>query len=261
MIVSLTIVRYRKLFIPFALLAMAIHRLPMWLQKGCSFYKLLGSGHNGTFDLQPDWQQWGLLACWDSREDFDRFQASSFVANWWKILSHEGWTVLCEPLQSHGKWDGKEPFGNPEAKEHTGPVAVLTRATIRISRLKNFWSHVDEVANLMAGAPGYITSFGIGEAPVYRQATFSIWQNLDDVKNFAYKSREHAEVIKLTRSENWYKEELFARFKPLESFGSLHGKDPLGDLGARVIGTKNKDSGSKDFESKDSGNKEQGFKN
>jgi heme-degrading monooxygenase HmoA len=93
----------------------------------------------------------------------------------------------------------------------------------------------------MVKAPGYITSFGIGEAPVYRQATFSVWQSLDDVKNFAYKSREHAEVIKLTRSENWYSEELFARFKILESFGALHEKDPLGNLRARILGTKNKD--------------------
>jgi heme-degrading monooxygenase HmoA len=107
---------------------------------------------------------------------------------------------------------------------------VLTRATIRISRLKNFWSHVDEVAGLMTSAPGYVTSFGVGEAPVYRQATFSVWKSIDDVKNFAYKSREHAEVIKLTRSENWYSEELFARFRLVASFGSLDGKDPLNDL-------------------------------
>jgi heme-degrading monooxygenase HmoA len=230
MIVSLTIIRYRKMLTPFALLAMALHRLPLWLQKGCTFYKLLGSGRNGTFDLQPDWQQWGLLACWDSREDFDRFYKHSFVAGWWRALGHESWTILCEPLQSHGKWDNKEPFGQSNTKDYTGPVAVLTRATIRISRLKNFWSHVDEVAELMTSTPGYITSFGIGEAPVYRQATFSIWQSLNDVKAFAYLSREHAEVIKLTRSENWYSEELFARFKPLESFGSIHGKDPLNGL-------------------------------
>lgn len=230
MIVSLTIVRYRKLFIPLALLAMALHRLPMLFQKGCTFYKLLGSGRNGTFDLQPDWQQWGLLACWDTREDFDNFHKQSFVSAWWRILSREKWTILCRPLQSHGKWDGKEPFDNSNIKDHTGLIVVLTRATIRMNRLKNFWSHVDEVANLMISAPGYITSFGIGEAPVYRQATFSVWQSLDDVKAFAYTSREHAEVIKLTRSENWYSEELFARFRPIESFGSLHGKDPLNDL-------------------------------
>src|SRR6202000_72758 len=73
MIVSLTMVRYRKLLVPFALLAMAIHRLPMQLQKGCTFWQLVGSGKNGTFSLSPDWQQWGCLAVWDTREDFNRF--------------------------------------------------------------------------------------------------------------------------------------------------------------------------------------------
>lgn len=227
MIVSLTIVRYRKALIPFALLAMAIHRLPLVFTYGCSFWKLLGCGHNGAFDLQPDWQQWGLLAVWDDHESFDEFHRSSFVSRWWRMLARESWTVLCEPLQSHGKWDGKEPFGNPDIKNYDGPVAVLTRATIRASRLKNFWSHVDEAAQGMTAAQGYISSVGIGEAPVYRQATFSVWRSLEDVKNFAYRDEKHAAVIKKTRQENWYSEELFARFKPIETWGTLNGKNPL----------------------------------
>jgi len=227
MIVSLTIVRYRKAFIPFALLAMAVHRLPMSLQKGCTFWKLLGSGKNGTFDLNPDWQQWGLLAVWATRNDFDNFYTKSFIAGWWSKLAHEKWTILVEPLQSHGKWDGKEPFGKPDINDYTGPVAVLTRATIRLNKLKGFWSNVDSVAKLMTAAPGFITSLGIGEAPVYRQATFSVWESIDDVKAFAYRSREHAEVIRKTRAENWYSEELFVRFRPIASFGTINSKDPL----------------------------------
>ena len=227
MIVSLTIVRYRKSLIPFALLAMAVHRLPLILYKKCSFWKLLGSGRNGTFDLQPDWQQWGLLAVWDNREAFDEFYNNSFINSWWDTFTAEKWTILCEPLQSHGKWDNKEPFGKPDIKEINGPVAVLTRATIRFNKLKSFWSNVDSVANIMGDAPGFITSFGIGEAPVYRQATFSIWKSIEDVKTFAYTSKEHAEVIKKTRNENWYNEELFARFKIVDSFGTINGKNPL----------------------------------
>jgi heme-degrading monooxygenase HmoA len=230
MIVSLTIVRYPKVFVPFALLAMAVHRLPMMLQNGCTFWKLLGSGRNGTFDLQPDWQQWGLLAVWDDRDDYECFAERSFIAKWWKFLGTETWTVLCQPMQSHGKWNGKEPFGKTNNAIDNGPMAVLTRATIRISRLKNFWSHVDEVANLMARAPGYITSIGVGEAPVYRQATFSVWENMEQMKAFAYGSKQHAEVIKKTRSEGWYSEELFARFRIIESSGTLYGKDPLKGL-------------------------------
>jgi heme-degrading monooxygenase HmoA len=227
MIVSLTIVRYRKAFVPFALLAMAIHRLPMWLQDGCSFWKLLGSGRNGTFDLQPDWQQWGLLAVWEDQNAYERFTKTSLVSKWWKLLGTESWTLLLEPMQSHGKWDGKEPFGKPNNSLNNGPVAVLTRATIKMSRLKNFWSHVDDVAKLMVGAPGYITSIGVGEAPVYRQATISVWENMEAMKAFAYGSIEHAEVIKKTRSEGWYSEELFARFSIIQSSGTIHGIDPL----------------------------------
>jgi len=227
MIVSLTIVRYRKSLIPFALLAMAIHRLPLIFTKQCTFWKLLGSGRNGTFDLQPDWQQWGLLAVWDDREAFDRFYNDSFINSWWNIFTTEKWTIVCEPLQSHGKWDSKEPFGKPDIKVIDGPVAVLTRATIRLNKLKGFWANVDSVANIMADTPGFITSFGIGEAPVYRQATFSIWKSIEDVKAFAYTSKEHAEVIKKTRNENWYSEELFARFKIVDSLGTINGKNPL----------------------------------
>lgn len=230
MIVSLTIIRYPKLLIPFALLAMAVHRLPLWLQKGCTFWKLMGSGHSGTFDLRPDWQQWGLLAVWNSREDFDRFNNRSFIVSWWKLFNTERWTLICQPLQSHGKWDGKAPFGAPDINNYNGPIAVLTRATIRISKLKDFWANVDDVASLMTKAKGYIASFGVGEAPVYRQATFSVWESLDDVKAFAYRSREHAEVITKTRTGKWYSEELFARFKPIASFGTLKGKDPLNNL-------------------------------
>ena len=227
MIVSLSIVRYKKAFIPFALLAMAIHRLPLMLQKGCTFWKLLGTGRNGAFDLNPDWQQWGLLAVWESREDFEKFHKNSLISRWWKLFTDESWTILCIPLQSHGKWGDKEPFGKLSDTTYAGPIAVLTRATIKLNKLKAFWSNVDSVANLMATAPGYITSIGIGEAPIYRQATFSIWKSPEDMKAFAYQSREHAEVIKKTRQENWYSEELFARFKPIVTYGTINGKDPL----------------------------------
>jgi len=230
MIVSLTIVRYPKLLIPFALLAMAVHRLPMLMQKRCTFWQLLGSGKNGTFDLHPDWQQWGLLAVWDDRKAFDSFYTRSFVAKWWNIFGAEKWTILCEPLQSHGKWDGKEPFGNTNIENYNGPVAVLTRATVRLSRLKNFWANVDEVSELMKRSTGYIMSLGIGERPIYKQATFSVWNSLDDVKAFAYGSKEHVEVIKKTRDEGWYSEELFARFKPIASIGTLNHTDPLKGL-------------------------------
>ena len=228
---SLTLVRYRKTFVPFALLAMALHRLPLWLNRQCRFWKLLGCGRKGSFDLTPDWQQWGLLAVWDDQKAFEHFNRQSFVSRWWNWFAAERWTILCEPLQSHGLWDGQQPFGSGKQANHTtGPVAVLTRATIRPGRARAFWANVDEAAAPLNNARGFITSVGIGEAPVLRQATFSVWQSEEDVKAFAYRGRNHADVIKKTRKEGWYSEELFARFKPVAAWGALNGKDPLNGL-------------------------------
>jgi hypothetical protein len=39
--------------------------------------------------------------------------------------------------------------------------------------------------------------------------------------------QQHVEVIQKTRNENWYSEEMFIRFKPIASFGSLNGNNPL----------------------------------
>jgi hypothetical protein len=227
MIVSLTVVRYKKRFIPFALLAMALHRIPLALNYNCRFWKLMGSGRNGAFDLRPDWQQWALLATWNEKTGFQQFFQNSFISKWWKVFCLEQWTILLEPLSGHGKWDNKEPFEYSAKEVDEGPIAVLTRATIRLSRLKNFWSNIDKVAAIMSKSPGFITSIGIGEAPVYRQATFSVWKNTEAIKHFAYQSKEHQNVIRKTREEGWYSEELFARFKPIASFGTLDGKNPL----------------------------------
>ena len=79
----------------------------------------------------------------------------------------------------------------------------------------------------MSTAKGLITSIGIGEMPYIKQATFSIWQSKDDMKNFAYQMKEHAEVIRKTRKENWYSEDMFVRFKPLKITGTIRGVSPL----------------------------------
>ncbi|SOE20400.1 protein of unknown function [Spirosomataceae bacterium TFI 002] len=228
MIVSLTIVRYKGIFIPFGFLSMAILRIALWFYPSIKFTKLMGCGKNGTFDVNPDWQQWAFMASWENESQANTFFQKSFLANYWKIFTYEKWTVYCEPVESHGEWNGKNVFETKrESKKYNGKVAVLTRATIRPFKMVDFWKNVPLVAQTIAKSPGFITSVGIGEVPFLRQATFSIWSDLDSVKNFAYRKKEHAEVIKKTRQRDWYSEELFARFVVLKSFGKLNGVDPL----------------------------------
>ena len=118
----------------------------------------------------------------------------------------------------------------PKNVENDGLTAVLTRATIRANKLTAFWSNVAGAASAMSGAEGFVTSIGVGEVPWIKQATFSVWKSKALMKQFAYKTNDHADVIKKTRKENWYKEEMFTRFKVLATYGTLNGSNPLEGL-------------------------------
>ena len=229
MIVSLTIVRYRKRFIPMALLAMGMFRTKLHSQQGCTFFKLLGSSKAGTFQFKPDWCKWALLAVWNDRMDFDDFYSQSYISKWWDRFTTERWTILMEPLQSRGTWDGVEPFGKTNRNDYNGLIVVLTRATISHKKIRRFWAHVADVEEAMRKSDGYLMSLGIGEL-YHLAATFSVWRDKDSMQAFAYQRPQHVDVIKKTRDEHWHKEDLFARFKPLESFGTIDGADPLSDI-------------------------------
>lgn len=207
-------------------LSMAVFRFPLWFQKKSAFWKLMGCGRNGSFDKTPDWRQWALLEIWD--DETVSPQHPHLIERWWRFFGCEKWSLLLRPLEGHGLWDGKEVFGAlPKQSDYNDTIAILTRATIRINRLSHFWKQVDRVAEKMNGAPGFITSVGIGEVPWIKQATFSIWESKEAMKNFAYRMQEHADVVRKTRQENWYSEELFVRFQIIENEGSLRGNNPL----------------------------------
>src|SRR4029079_14251480 len=97
-----------------------------------------------------------------------------------------------------------------------GPVAVLTRATVRPSRWHRFRGSRPPVSRERARAGGLRAAVGVGEAPVGLQATFSIWSDAAAVTAFA-RGPEHRAVVRRTRADGWYGHELFDRFTPVGS--------------------------------------------
>lgn len=191
--------------------------------KGCSFYKLMGSGKEG-FDPRPDWSTYALLQVWDSEacaDDF--FLASPLLARYRRQASEMG-TFFLKGLKAHGLWSGKKPFEiHPSPDPEISDVLVITRATIKKRYLRKFWSYVPASQRPLKDAEGLRYTKGVGEWPVVQMATVSLWRSEAHLKRFAYKSEEHRKAIMYTRTLGWYKEELFSRFQPYRFQGSVLG--------------------------------------
>ncbi|MEO3886743.1 spheroidene monooxygenase [Nonomuraea sp. B5E05] len=196
---------------------------------GLLFWRLLGTGRGRSMSLGADLRRWALFAVWRGEDDLAEFLRVSPIAARWRAEAYESWHVRLVPLASRGAWAGRDPFDGMAARPDggEGPMAVLTRASIRPGRLVAFYRSVPQVDDLLRRQDGCLRSIGMGEWPLARQATFSLWRDQEAVRAFAYRDGAHQRVIRQVRTHDWYAEELFARFTPYASEGTWNGADPL----------------------------------
>lgn len=215
----------------------AARRLP-----GATFAATLGTADGHTFrvrDATP--RRWLVLSGWESADAAAGAAAGDGPGKRWAELAEEGWSATLRPLRAVGRWDGRQPFavgGWRGAQATAGgaqataggadaPVAALTRATLRPTRAARFHRAVPAVAAALAGAPGLRLALGVGELPVLRLGTFSLWASAAAMTAFARDAPAHAAAARRAGAERWYAEELFARFAVTAAAGTIDGVDPL----------------------------------
>jgi spheroidene monooxygenase len=163
-----------------------------------------------------------LFALFESAQTADDFVAH---AQWVQKYQQRSAEFCCVKLQTwscRGTWDGFS-LSAPANEPTHGPVAALTRASIKLGKASAFWRHAPPSERALEGVQGCQLAVGLGEAPLLRQATFTIWDSVADMNAYA-RSGAHLQAIQAAAQHGYFAESMFARFVPLHVRGQWQGK-------------------------------------
>jgi spheroidene monooxygenase len=206
--------------------AQSFRRVP-----GLRFAKALGSGFEGGFGLRPSRSRQGVFAVFASEAAADEFIAGSSTLAAFRARSSELCIAKLRAWSSRGAWSGQTLHPSaamPGAGQGDVPVAALTRASIQPRRALAFWRKAPPAQASLVHAPGCWLAVGLGEAPLLRQATFSVWESVAAMDAYA-RSGAHLEAIRASQREGYFSASMFARFVPVALRGCWNGTayDPL----------------------------------
>ncbi len=197
--------------------------------SGLVFLRVLGTGRGNSTAPSAAFDRTALFCLFS-----DEASADAFIR---KIRSRrhsaESWHVKLRGAGGHGSWRGREiPVllgreSSASSAESHGPLAMITRADVRPRSWRAFSRDARVVDKELHTTDGVLAVIAIGDAPILRQGTFSLWRDAAAIAQFARGGPEHSRVMQRTREEEWYGEEMFARFVPYWSAGTWDGIDPL----------------------------------
>lgn len=196
---------------------------------GLCFAKVMGSGHGGGFGLRPSASHQGLIAVFDHAGQADAFLQGSHVQAM-RERAAQHWSGLLEVVSARGQWDGQAWGTTPPSQlgdwshgdapdPDPRPLAVITRASIRPAKAMAFWRNAPPAQNAMQRAEGCTLAMGLGEAPLVRQCTFSLWRNTDAMNAYA-RQGAHQTAIEAAYRHQYFSESLFVRMRLLAQHGA-----------------------------------------
>lgn len=229
-IVSLSFFRFSKPSARlWAFVMMGLARRAMSQVPDIGFWKLCGSGTGEGFTPLPNTGVYAILASWPDEATARAQTRDAAIYRRYRARAAETWTVFLKTASARGAWSGRNPF-HATGEALSGPLAALTRATIKPSMALKFWRRVPDISTMVGSDRNVAFKIGIGEVPLLHQITFSIWPDAEAMAGFARTNGPHAAAIRAVRDGNWFSEELYARFAILGDAGSWGGQSPLNRL-------------------------------
>jgi spheroidene monooxygenase len=226
--VSLTFFRFARLRDrAWAFAQMGLARRPLRRLPGAGFVKLMGAGTGEGFTPLPDTGAVAILATWPDLDAARAAVEGAPVFRRYRERAAEAFCLYLAPLSARGRWSGVEPFRPGSAAPGPGPVAALTRASVRPRALLKFWGRAPAISRRIGVDANVLFKAGVGEVPLLHQVTFSVWPDAASMAAFARAEGPHAAAIHAVRAEGWFAEELYARFTVVARWGSWGGVDPL----------------------------------
>ena len=212
---------------------------------GLTMVKVMGSGHGGGFSLRPSATHQGLI-CTFSHLDLALKFLDSPAVQAYRSRARECWTGVLSVQSARGHWDKQawqassaQALGMPGEKQdkseqgdsgqsldglpHSGPFAVLTRASIVPTKAMAFWRYAPAAQADLGQAPGCLLAMGLGEAPLVHQCTFSLWQDTAAMLQYA-RQGAHQVASAAAYKHQFFSESLFVRMQVLQMAGAWQGR-------------------------------------
>ena len=188
---------------------------------GLRFARVLGSGQGGGFVLRPGLDHGGLFLLFDDEPAAEAFIARSPRMAAYRAHADECLVALLRAASCRGSWGG-QAMGVTVDLQADEPVAVLTRGSIRPSRAWSFWRHAAPSQRALQGARGCRLAAGLGEAPLLRQCTFSLWDDTAAMEAYA-RHGAHRRASASATQDGHFSESMFLRLVPLWLQGRWQG--------------------------------------
>lgn len=199
---------------------------------GLVFAKVMGSGHKGGFTLRPSASHQGLICRFSRLDQALEFLRGKQAANL-RERARESWSGVLAVTSSRGSWDQQpwpvsqhlpahDPSGSGDAASRR-PLAILTRASIVPTKAMAFWRHAPAAQSDLHSATGCMLAMGLGEAPLVRQCTFSLWRDAQAMRDYATRGA-HQTAAAAAHRHGFFSESLFVHMDVLQMDGVWQGQ-------------------------------------